>query len=286
MKWLLVLIALLVAALLLVIACLVGLFLLLAVFSIFAVKGRRKQPGTEQLKGWNYAHRGLHDDTRPENSMAAYAAAVDHGFGIELDVHLLKDGSLAVFHDSDLKRITGQEGKLEDLTKEELPRYFLKGTEQTIPLFSDVLQMCGGKIPLIVELKSAGGNHAALTEAACNMLKTYPGVYCMESFDPRCVRWLKQNRPEIIRGQLGETFTKYKSPVPWILKVLLTHQMLNFLTKPDFVAYRFAERKNLSNFLARKLWGLQGVSWTLRNMDEYNTAKGEDLIPIFENFLP
>ena len=263
----------------------ISILVLLALY-LLSLQGRRGHPGLQALRGHSYAHRGLHDDTRPENSMAAFAAAVDHGFGIELDVHLLKDGSLAVFHDSDLKRITGQEGKLEELTKEDIPRYFLKGTEQTIPLFSDALRLCGGKIPLIVELKSAGNNYAQLTEAACNMLESYPGVYCMESFDPRCIRWLKKNRPEIIRGQLGEIFTKYKSPVPWILKVLLTHQMLNFLTKPDFVAYRFAERKNLSNFLARKLWGLQGVSWTLRNMDEYNTAKSENLIPIFENFVP
>lgn len=259
--------------------------LLLALY-LFSLRGRTGHPGLDALKGHSYAHRGLHDDTRPENSMAAFAAAVEHGFGIELDVHLLKDGSLAVFHDSDLKRITGKEGKLEDLTKEQLPEYFLNGTEQTIPLFSDVLQLCGGKIPLVVELKSANNNYATLTEAACKMLETYPGVYCMESFDPRCVRWLKQNRPDIIRGQLAENFMVSKSPVSRFLKFLLTHQLLNFLTVPDFVAYKYADRKNLSNFLVRKLWGLQGVSWTLKTEDEYRTAVSEGLLPIFENFLP
>ena len=264
----------------------ISILVLLAVLYLFSLHGRRGRPGLKALQGHRYAHRGLHDETRPENSMAAFEVAVEHGFGIELDVHLLKDGTLAVFHDSDLKRITGKEGKLEDLTKEQLPEYFLCGTEQTIPLFSDVLQLCGGKIPLIVELKSANNNYAALTEATCEMLKSYPGVYCMESFDPRCVRWLKQNRPDIIRGQLAENFMVSKSPVSKVLKFLLTHQLLNFLTVPDFVAYKFADRKNLSNFLVRKLWGLQGVSWTLRTMEEYRTAQSEDLIPIFENFVP
>lgn len=263
----------------------ISILVLLALY-LLSLQGRRGHPGLQALQGHSYAHRGLHDDTRPENSMAAFAAAVDHGFGIELDVHLLKDGSLAVFHDSDLKRITGKEGKLEDLTKEQLPECFLCGTQQTIPLFSDVLQLCGGKIPLIVELKSANNNYAALTEATCKMLETYPGVYCMESFDPHCIRWLKQNRPEVIRGQLGGNFFVPNSPVPWILKFLMTYQMMNFLTQPDFSAYKFTDRKNLSNFLVRKLWGLQGVSWTLKTKEEYDTAVSEGLLPIFENFVP
>ena len=259
---------------------------LLVAAYLFSIRGRIGHPGMEKLKGHDYAHRGLHDTTRPENSMAAFQAAVEHGFGIELDIHLLKDGALAVFHDSDLKRMTGQEGTLEELTKDQLSQYFLSGTEQTIPLFADVLKLCDGKIPLIVELKSANKNHAALTEAACDLLKTYPGIYCIESFDPQCIRWLKKNRPEIIRGQLGGNFFASVSPVPWIVKFVLTNQMLNFLTKPDFTAYRFTDRKNFSTFLTRKLWGLQGVSWTLKNREDFDEAKADAWIPIFENFVP
>ena len=264
----------------------ISILVLLAVLYLLSLRGRTGHPGLEALKGHSYAHRGLHDDTRPENSMAAFEAAVEHGFGIELDVHLLKDGSLAVMHDSLLQRTTGAEGKIENLTKEQLSQYRLEGTEQTIPLFSDVLKLCDGKIPLIVELKTADNNYAALTEAACEMLKSYPGVYCMESFDPHCIRWLKQNRPEVIRGQLGGNFFVPNSPVPWILKFLMTYQMMNFLTQPDFSAYKFTDRKNLSNFLVRKLWGLQGVSWTLKTKEEYDTAVSEGLLPIFENFVP
>lgn len=260
--------------------------LILVALYLLSLSGRTKHPGLKALQGYSYAHRGLHGDGRPENSMAAFRAAVEHGFGIELDVHLLKDGTLAVMHDSALKRTTGAEGTLEELTKEQLTEYHLEGTEETIPLFSDVLKLCENKVPLIVELKSANNNYAALTEAACALMKEYQGVYCMESFDPRCVLWLKKHRPHIIRGQLAENFLVVKSPVPWILRFLLTYQLGNFLTRPDFSAYKYADRKNLSNFLVRKLWKIQGVSWTLRTPEEYRTATREGYLPIFENFIP
>lgn len=260
--------------------------LILIVLYLLALSGRTRHHGLQALQGYSYAHRGLHGEGRPENSMAAFRAAVDHGYGIELDVHLLKDGTLAVMHDSALKRTTGAEGFLEDLTKEQLGDYRLEGTEETIPLFSDVLALCEGKSPLIVELKSSNNNYAALAEAACALMKNYRGIYCMESFDPRCILWLKKHRPHIIRGQLAENFLPIKSSVPWILRFLLTYQLGNFLIRPDFSAYKYADRKNLSNFLVRRLWKIQGVSWTLRTPEEYRTAVEEGYLPIFENFIP
>ena len=263
---------------------------LLAVFIIayaFLVRAKKGHPGIHALMGWNYAHRGLHDETKPENSMAAFRAALEKGYGIELDVHLLKDGSLAVIHDSSLKRTTGQEGDVEDLTEPELSQYKLEGTEETIPTFLQVLELFDGKAPLIVELKSHKNNYAALTEAACKLLDDYQGVYCLESFDPRCIRWLCKNRPELIRGQLTENFFKSKSsPLPWYLKLALSKQLMNFLTLPHFVSYKFADRKTFGNFLVRKLWGTQGVTWTLVTPQEHETALKEGWIPIFENYKP
>jgi len=267
---------------------LIALIILAAIILVylFSLSGRTGHPGLKNLRGFSYAHRGLHGEGRPENSMAAFRAARDAGYGIELDVHLLADGNLAVIHDSHLKRTTGLEGRVEDLTTQELQTCFLEGTEETIPEFSQVLELYQGKAPLVVELKCVAGNYARLCQTACQMLDHYQGVYCLESFDPRCVWWLKKNRPELIRGQLVEDFTKAKPPVPWILRFLMTHQMLNFLIRPDFVAHKYSERKNLSNFLARKLWRLQGVSWTLKSQAEYDTAIAEGLLPIFENFNP
>jgi glycerophosphoryl diester phosphodiesterase len=219
--------------------------------------------------------------------MAAFRAALEGGYGIELDLHLLKDGTLAVFHDGTLVRMTGAEGRPEDLTAADLPNYKLGGTEETIPLFTQVLELYAGKAPMIVELKPAGGNHAALAQAACDLLERYDGPYCIESFDPRCIHWLKKNRPHIVRGQLAEDFvSNKKSPLSPVLKCILTHQLENFLIRPDFVAYKYADRKTLGNFLARKLWGAQGVSWTLKSQQELDTAVEEGWLPIFEGFTP
>ena len=118
----------------------------------------------DALYGWKYAHRGLHGEGAPENSMEAFRRACDKGYGVELDVHLLADGNLAVIHDSSLKRVTGQDGHIEELTTEQLSKYFLDGTEQTIPEFVQVLQLYSGKAPLIVELKAVGNNYSKLCE--------------------------------------------------------------------------------------------------------------------------
>ena len=151
----------------------------------------------------------------------------------------------------------------------------------------DVLKLFDGRIPLIVELKAERNNCAALCAKACQVLDSYKGVYCLESFDPRCIRWLRKNRPDIIRGQLTENY--FKSPgskLPWYLKFVLANQMLNFIILPDFVAYRFSDRKCLSNLLAEKLWGAQSVTWTLKDPADYQRAVDENRIPIFEGFLP
>jgi len=266
---------------------LIILFLILAAAYLFAVGGRTGHDGLKNLQGWSYAHRGLHGEGRPENSMAAFQAALEGGYGIELDIHLLKDGNLAVIHDSSLKRTTGYEGRIEDLTVGELKNYPLEGTGETIPTFRQVLELYDGKAPLIVELKPVDNNHAALTETACQLLEHYRGVYCMESFDPRCIYWLKKNRPQIIRGQLSENFLRSDSKLPWWLRFVLTHNLSHLLTRPDFIAYKYADRNDTpGNFLCRRVHGIQGVSWTLRSKEEYDTALKEGWLPIFEGFRP
>lgn len=253
----------------------------------YLLHGRTGHPDLPKFRGWNYAHRGLHDETRPENSLSAFRAALEKGYGVELDVHLLKDGTLAVIHDSDLLRITGQEGRVEDLTAEDLPRYHLKGSAETIPTFAQVLELFAGRVPLIVELKPIDSNHAALAETACRQLETYPGLYCMESFDPRCVQWLKNNRPQILRGQLAEYFWATDKRMPKLLRLALSHNLGNAISRPDFVAYRYGDRKHTpTNWICENLLGLQGVSWTLKSPDQHANARAKRLIPIFEDYIP
>ncbi len=263
------------------------LILILLCLYLLSTRCRGDHPGMKDLRGWSYAHRGLHGSGVPENSMAAFKAALDGGYGIELDVHLMKDGNLAVIHDSLLNRTTGEAGRIEDLTTEDLKNYPLEGTRETIPEFMDVLTLFQGKAPIIVELKPVDGNHDALAEAACKMLETYKGVFCMESFDPRCLIWLKKNRPEIIRGQLAENYFHHRSDLPDYMKFVLTHCMSNFLCVPDFVAYHFPDRNStLGTRICRKLWKAQGVAWTIRTRADYDAAVAEDWLPIFEGFRP
>ena len=242
--------------------------LILAVLYVLALRCRAGHKGLEALKGWAYAHRGLHGSGVPENSMGAFRLALQNGYGIEFDVHLMADGDLAVIHDPSLKRTAGADVIIEDLTKADLDRYRLEGTDETIPLFSEILQLYAGKAPLIIELKCERNNYAALSKAVCDALEGYEGAYCLESFDPRVVHWLRKNRPELIRGQLTENFFKsHKSKLPWYFKLVLSKQFLNFLTVPDFIAYKSADRMRLGNFVCRKIWGATGVTWTVKSQE-------------------
>lgn len=254
---------------------------------LFTLRGRSNHPGMAALRGWGYAHRGLHGEGIPENSMAAFRAALEGGYGIELDIHLMKDGNLAVIHDSSLKRTAGADVRIEDLTVEDLPNYRLEGTDEQIPLFRDVMALYGGKAPMIVELKPVDNNHAELAQAACDLLEAYQGVYCMESFDPRCVSWLKKNRPQVIRGQLTENFVAHDKVLSPAIRFLLTHNLFNCATVPDFVAYKFADRKDsFTTALCRHVWDIQGVSWTIKTQEDYDIAVKEGWLPIFEGFRP
>ena len=150
-----------------------------------------------------------------------------------------------------------------------------------------MLEVYKGKAPLIVELKSEDGNHDQLCEAACRVLEGYQGAYCIESFDPRCIKWMKENKPNIVRGQLSQNFLKHNDTnLSWPIRFVLTNLMMNFMTMPDFVAYRYEDRKGLAPWLCEKIWNVQQVSWTLRKPEDYDTAVAEGAIPIFEGFEP
>lgn len=261
--------------------------LVLVCVYLFLIRCRSGHSKLEALRGWSYAHRGLHGDGVPENSMEAFQRAKEAGFGIEFDVHLLSDGNLAVIHDASLKRTAGVDVHIEDLDTSDLQNYCLEGTEERIPEFSQVLELFAGEAPLIIELKAERGNCSALCETVCKALDSYTGVFCIESFDPRCIAWLKKHRPELIRGQLAENyFATPKSKLPWYLKLTLAGHMMNFLTVPDFISYRFSDRKFFGNVLCRRLWGAQGVTWTIKTKRDYDIAVAEGWIPIFEGFLP
>ena len=248
--------------------------------------GRTGHPGLELLRKYRYAHRGFHDKPQvPENSLAAFRRAVEHGFGAELDIHLTKDGKLVVFHDSKLARCTGAEGILEDKTLAELRELRLEGTDELIPTFDEVLDVFENATPLIIELKTYAGNHEALAKAALERLDRYKGKYCIESFDPRAIGDIRKLRPDIVRGQLSTNFRQDPDEAPKGTAGLLTDLKMDFISKPDFVAYNF-EYHNNPAFLKAVRKGIQGVAWTIRTPEDFKESERLGYINIFEKFDP
>lgn len=254
------------------------------------LRPRRNHPGWEALEGVRFAHRGLHDAQKgiPENSMAAFRRAVDHGFGAELDVHLMADGELAVVHDSSLKRVCGVDVCIEDLTADELEEYPLMGTEERIPLFQDVLELFEGKTPLVIELKAERGNACALTDAAMALLENWNGTYCVESFHPAAVLRLEERYPHVLRGQLSENFLKSGEGNSLSLpaRFILTNLLTTAFTRPDFIAYNWRDRGNASLRLMRALYGVHEVSWTIRDQGTMEALEKAGTTSIFEGFVP
>ena len=174
-----------------------------------------------------------------------------------------------------------------ELSADELKNYPLDGTRETIPQFKDVLALFEGTgLPLIVEVKSFRDNFAELTERTMAELDRFTVEYCVESFDPRCVAWLRTHRPEVIRGQLSCDFLKDRGNLSLPMAFATTNLLGNIMAQPDFVAYKFEDKKNWAPRLCRKLYGAQGVYWTIRSKEDLETAEREGAIAIFERFIP
>ena len=229
----------------------------------------------------NVAHRGLFeaDQSIPENSLAAFSRAVEAGYGIELDVQLSKDGKVVVFHDDDLKRVCGVDQPVSALTFRQLQKLSLCGTQEKIPLFTDVLNLVAGKVPMIVELKS-GRQNKLLCGKTKAILDEYHGEFCVESFDPRIMGWFKKNMPEVVRGQLSCQMDGYKAGTPKLTSYVLSRCMMNFISRPQFIAYKVGPQP-FSVRLAERL-GAKKVCWTSHDPDN---EKWYDTV-IFEHYRP
>ena len=266
--------------LLVVLCSLLALAVLLFILYIFVfIRPRGRAP---QKKSFlcDYAHRGLHNDEIPENSLAAFEAACEAGHGIELDIQLTKDGEIMVFHDYTLIRMTGKEGKVCDYTAAELKAISLKGTDQTIPTFAEVLALVNGRVPILVELKGEDLN-AALCPKAAALLREYKGDYCIESFNPLLIRSMRKELPDAWYGQLYTNVCKEKKKVT-VLNILLTLMAFNFLARPDFIAYNYLYRDTLPVRLTTKLYAAPKFVWTVRDTSELNRAHDLGECPIFE----
>lgn len=267
-----------------VLLALFALFLFLS-FPASAPKQRRKV-----FEGRNYAHRGLHDNTGklpPENTLEAFDEACRAGYGMELDIQFTRDGQVIVFHDNDLKRACGDERAVWDVDWDELKTMKLFGRDYYVPLFSDVLKTVDGRAPIIMEIKAEGLNCAhyyKLCAAAWELLRDYDGEWCMESFHPMAVRWWRKNHPQVIRGQLCYKPYHYKGIVPAPAAFMLGYCMLNFLTRPHFIAYEHHDVNALLRFNRRL--GAMSVMWTSKTAEDGAELEKHHDAVIFEGYLP
>ena len=229
--------------------------------------------------GLFYAHRGLYDNEHgvPENSLPAFRAAAEKGYGVELDVQLSSDGYVVVFHDDTLDRVCGVHGNVIDFSLAELRNMRLLDSDETLPLFTEVLDVLRqGAGPVIVELKS-GPRNDELCEKTRDLLRPYPGVYCVESFDPSIVNWFRKNAPELIRGQLAQPAECYAPGLSRFMTRMLAGCRFSFLNRPDFIAYKVGPRPKRVLRMCRK--NILLVGWT--SHDYAKDAKENDSV-IFE----
>lgn len=247
----------------------------------------RRNSDIKKLDGWLFAHRGLHNNSSeaPENSLRAFELAVEHGYGIELDVQLTKDLVPVVFHDYALKRACKTSNKVSEYNYEELKQFRLFESRQTIPTLEEVLRLVDGKVPLIVELKIPWSANK-LCEAVSKQLEEYQGLYCIESFNPFGLIWYKKHAPNIVRGQLATDFRKEKVEGSRVQYFILKHLLMNFLTKPDFIAYHHVYKKGLSFSICRKLFRVKTVAWTIQSQKDYDNSRKYYEWFIFDSFIP
>ena len=256
---------------------------LAVIYLILIAPGKKKN--INEYKSTLFAHRGLHNAQRAENSMSAFAAAVEKGYGIELDVRLSKDKKLVVFHDDTLTRVAKIEGRVDECTAEELGAMSLAGTADGVPLFEDVLKLVGGRVPLLVEIKEDAGK-SEVSSAAAEALKSYTGPYIVESFNPLSLANARKHLPEATYGILSQNYYRYENyrkPLYFALGALLT----NRICKPAFIAYDHRDYKSVSFRIAKHLFGAATFAWTVRSAEEEAAARahGFDSV-IFENYLP
>ncbi len=262
------------------------LILILCMAYLILIIPRFCKPDCGSLLNHYYAHRGLYNPKEgvPENSMSAFRLAVEKGFGIEADVRLSKDGIPVVFHDATLSRMCGLDRNICDLTLAQLKELSLGGTDERIPTFQEFLELVGGKVPLIVEIKMEKRDDR-LPDAANCLLADYSGAYCIESFHPSALIWYRKHRPDVFRGQLCTNFNKEnkRCSLPFFL---LGKMLTNIASRPDFIAYNWKYKNDLSRRLCCNFYHALPVAWTIRSQEELNLCRKDFRLFIFEGFLP
>lgn len=229
------------------------------------------------------AHRGLHDETVPENSLAAIRAAIDHGYPIEIDVRMTADGVPIVFHDRTLERLTGVEGAVAAVDWTEIADRTLFDSDERIPKLADALSAIDGQVPVLVELKSRGRT-GPLERAVASQLDEYAGRFAIQSFNPLTVAWFRHHRPGWHRGQLSGSFETAED-VGRIQRAVQKRLLTNWYSRPDFIGYEH-DRLPYWPVTWRRKRGTPVLAWTVQRREDRRRVHDYADNIIFEGFHP
>ena len=247
----------------------------------FALLDRWRSPPPDPHRvGWigehDYAHRGLHGAGVPENSRAAFAAAMAAGYGVELDVQRSGDGLPVVFHDATLDRLTGETGPVARRSAAQLGAVRLAGSTETIPTLRQVLAEIDGKVPVLIEIKADRDTRvAALCLAVRRVLEGYTGPHAVMSFDPRVAHWYWKHSPHTVRGLVISEGEDRALPGKVKRRLALWH------ARPDFLAYDVRDLPS-SFASAQRRRGLPVITWTVRGGEHAERAAEHADADIFE----
>ena len=229
---------------------------------------------------YKLAHRGLHNDKFPENSLGAFENACKNEFAIELDVRLLQDGTPVIIHDPTLFRMCGVDKSICDITIDELQNYTLGKSKYTIPTLKEVLDLVNGRVPIMIELKPVKRKEK-IEQKVYDIIKDYQGDIAVKSFNPLSMLWFKRHAPEIIRGMLASYFDDIDN-LPKIYKKLIKKLSLFRLVKPDFVSYNHEDLPN--KYVTKRK--VPVLAWTITDAETEKKALLSADNVIFEGYIP
>jgi glycerophosphoryl diester phosphodiesterase len=247
-------------------------------------------PGLDWLTARPVAHRGLHDAAAGviENTASAFRAAIEGGFAIETDLQLSADGEAMVHHDFALGRLTLGSRQLSAMTAAGLKEVPFKDTTDRIMTLGDMCGLVAGRVPIFVELKSRFDGDVRLVQRTADVLANYAGPVAVMSFDPDFVRALRKIAPGLPRGIVAERHYVHQE---WKDFTDAKRRNLAFLlhafgTRPHFVAYQVKDLPSPGPLIARHVFGVPLLTWTVRTPEDRSRAKRWANQMIFEGFRP
>lgn len=238
------------------------------------------------------AHRGLHDRNAGvlENTGPAFVAAIEGGYGIECDLQPASDGTPMVFHDRALKRLIDTEGLIDDRTPAELSKLRYRGQDTPILTYAGFLELVGGRVPLVVEIKSDfDAPKAGFLEAIAALTMAYKGPVCLKSFDPAVMARCKALAPQIPRGIIATDYTVHNwwpNKIDAARAISLTYLLESREAEPSFFSYHVRALPTPVTRFTREGLGLPLFTWTVRNERERAIAAKWADAAVFEGYRP